>query len=199
MKTKIISILALLLTVTQGAWAISGSGTAGSPYLLETYSDWTTFVDNVNAGTYATTACAKLMCDISGTTYRINKDYSGTFDGNGHSISRGSGAAGTPIFPTVNGATIKNHHVEGSFTFDATNKGALIGTATGTTTVENCRVSSAITYSLSSVESGCIVGNNQGTMTIRGCVFDGSLNIQNNNGEMAGIVFSSQSGGGVSV
>ena len=56
MKTKILSILALLLmTVTQGAWAqvtpnLAGEGTQASPYLIASTTDWNNLSAAVNGG-----------------------------------------------------------------------------------------------------------------------------------------------------
>ena len=124
MKTKILSILALLLTVTQGAWALDGSGTSGSPYIINNYTDWTTFVDGVNGDTYSVSSHVRLNTnDVNGTTYRITKTYQGTFDGNGYTITTSSDV---PLFPSVNGATIKNIGLNGNVSFSEAGKGALI-------------------------------------------------------------------------
>ncbi|MBQ9640156.1 MAG: hypothetical protein IJV06_01120 [Bacteroidaceae bacterium] len=170
--------------MTQGAWALSGSGTSSNPYQINSYNDWISFCQ----GSWGT-AYIKLNCDVSGTTYIPSTTFQGNFDGNGHQISRGSGAAGTPIFPAVNGATIKNLVIGGSFSFSSTKMGALIGTSTGNTTVENCRVGANATYNITGVNSGTIVGYaNGGSLTMRGCVFAGSITAPNGFTDFGGLI-----------
>ena len=88
----LLSLLALL--TAPAAWAdITGSGTEADPYVLSTTDDWNTFAANVNAGTNAD-KYYKLSDSwdnsSSGTTTTVGtSDYpfSGTFDGNGKTIT----------------------------------------------------------------------------------------------------------------
>ncbi|MBP5242558.1 MAG: hypothetical protein J6Z36_02585, partial [Clostridia bacterium] len=103
LKITLMSILAfvMMFTVafgitslsskTKTAYALSGSGTAESPYLISTKADLETFRNKVNAG--ETSANAQLTADINlensawtpiGTG---SNKYSGTFDGNDFTVS----------------------------------------------------------------------------------------------------------------
>jgi hypothetical protein len=99
--------LAMVLCVSSTGFAVlSGGGTSGSPYLIQSRADFDEFVNPANAATYWTSGkYTTLMCDpnLSGTTYTkspISPDtsngttgvfqgtqYAGVFDGNGHTIS----------------------------------------------------------------------------------------------------------------
>ncbi len=102
-----------------------GDGSSTNPYLIEDARDLTAFRDSVNAG--KTSICGKLTADIdlstvcsesSGTSWASISFFSGTFDGNGFSITNlyiyntiGSAKVG---FIKQNYGTIKNLHIQGS-------------------------------------------------------------------------------------
>lgn len=102
-----------------------GDGSSTNPYLIEDVRDLTAFRDSVNAG--KTSICGKLTADIdlstvcsesSGTSWASISFFSGTFDGNGFSITNlyiyntiGSAKVG---FIKQNYGTIKNLHIQGS-------------------------------------------------------------------------------------
>lgn len=102
---------------------LQGSGTEADPYLIGTAAELEWFRDLVNRSNDTDNhrdACAKLTENITLTgewTPISNKSaiasaYSGTFDGDKHTISGLSGSNG--LFGFVNGATIKNLKVEGT-------------------------------------------------------------------------------------
>jgi hypothetical protein len=90
------------------------------------------------------------------------------------------------LFCMVTNGTIKNLTLDGSLVWGSANfQGGLVNTAAGNTTIENVRVSLAITNkSGTNVSySGGFVGfhdnSSSGTLTIDGCVFDGSIVCKN--------------------
>ncbi len=86
----------------------------------------------ISSGSYKLTADIALTEGLPGT-------FSGTFDGNGHTIYIGSAANPAPqgVFATVNNATITNLTVKGAIK-TAVNAGAFAGAATGTAIFNNC-------------------------------------------------------------
>lgn len=89
MKKILATILAAALGL--GAWALTGDGTSASPYQIANASDLAAMRDMVNNGT-ADGKCWQLTADItlSGTWSPIgttDTPFSGTFDGDGHTIS----------------------------------------------------------------------------------------------------------------
>ena len=137
---------------------VTGSGTETDPYKISTAEGLKWFRDIVNGENGQTKkldAWAVLENDIKldsseawtpiGNTANVNGTdaYSGTFDGNGHTIS-GLNVTGdfqyAGLFGVVTGGTIKKLTVAGNVTPDSTVEaaGGIVGRASGTATIENC-------------------------------------------------------------
>ena len=108
--------------------------------------------------------------------------FKGTFDGQNYTLTFNRTAAEnfSAPFHYINGATISNLHVGGTIT-GGTNSylGGLVGRAEGNITIENCRVSTEIstTVSGSALHGGVIAQWNgtNATCTVTGCVYDGLI------------------------
>lgn len=103
----------------------------------------------------------------------IAEQYSGTFDGQGHTINN-LFIVGTStyqgLFGAVTGATITNLNVAGEVKSSVSFVGGIAGSASGTT-IENCSFSGSVELTGKSGYVGGIVGGNQGAASIiRGCV-----------------------------
>ena len=136
---------------------ITGSGTETDPYRISTAEWLKWFRDKVNSSKTSdeTKICVVLTADIdlkneAWTPIGIGKDtrkedlpYSGTFDGNGHTISGlnvNYGDKNGGLFCHVKSATIKNLTVAGSVTYssgDGIVYGGIVGCA-DSSTIENC-------------------------------------------------------------
>ena len=136
---------------------ITGSGTETDPYRISTAEWLKWFRDKVNSSKTSdeTKICVVLTADIdlkneAWTPIGIGKDtrkedlpYSGTFDGNGHTISGlnvNYGDKNGGLFCHVKSATIKNLTVAGSVTYssgDGIVYGGIVGCA-NSSTIENC-------------------------------------------------------------
>lgn len=146
-------------TITGGTFntRITGSGTETDPYQISTAEGLKWFRDKVNnaKAKEETKICAVLTANIDleneawmpigiGEDTR-NQDlpYSGTFDGNGHTISGlnvNYGDKNGGLFCYVKSATIKNLTVAGSVTHSSGNGvdyGGIVGYA-DSSTIENC-------------------------------------------------------------
>ena len=148
-------------TITGNPALITGSGTVTDPYQINTAAGLKWFRDKVNDAKTKeeTKICAVLTADIdlkneewtpigigNGTENNgatIDFPYSGTFDGNGHTISglnvnyRNKNGG---LFCYVMNATIKNLTVAGSVTHssgDGVAYGGIVGCA-DSSTIENC-------------------------------------------------------------
>ena len=84
-------LLLALLAFGQTAWAqgLSGTGTSTDPYLINDSIDWNWFAQSVTDGTTYENQFVSLNDDITvGTMAGIeNKCFSGTFDGQGYTIT----------------------------------------------------------------------------------------------------------------
>ncbi|MBP5341476.1 MAG: chitobiase/beta-hexosaminidase C-terminal domain-containing protein [Bacteroidales bacterium] len=105
----------------------NGEGTPGDPYLIYSVSDLANFVENVNNGTTAAD-CYKLRADLSASGIAaVTTAFTGTFDGDGHTISHLSHA----LFDSVNGGTVKNLILDTVGISSGTNVGAIANVVTG--------------------------------------------------------------------
>ena len=166
---------------------VSAEGTENDPYEIYTVEQWDLLASRVNDGTSTyDDKHFKLMNDISVTTMVGNSDdhtFKGTFDGNGHTLTVNytSSSDYTAPFRHVNGATVKNLHVDGTIATSHQFAAGIIAHVKGNTNITNCRSSVTINSSIDGdgTHGGLVAliqGDNTGaTATIEGCVFDGSL------------------------
>ena len=161
---------------------------AGRPYIVKwpvgftinNNADWKTFVDNVAEGTTYEGQLVKLNADVSisagdmvGTA---ENPFKGIFDGGGHTITCDidytSHESAAP-FHNIYNATIMNVKVEGTIT--GTNYCAgLVGNASGTNTIRNCKVTANITCS--GTHCGGVLGHGvMSTTSILNCVYSGTI------------------------
>ena len=181
-------------TITGGTFnpRITGSGTETDPYQIGTAEGLKWFRDKVNnaKAKEETKICAVLTADIDlnnepWTPIGIGEDtrtedlpYSGTFDGNGHTISGlnvNYGDKNGGLFCYVKSATIKNLTVAGSVTYssgDGIAYGGIVGCA-DSSTIENCTNRCTVTGNW---YAGGIVGWSANT-TITGCANFGNISI----------------------
>lgn len=105
----------------------------------------------------------KLECDITVSDWSGITNFSGKFDGNGHTITIENGTNG--LFASTNGATISNINVDANIYDSSSNMGALIGTASNTT-VKNSSAKGTLTgdYMI-----GGLIGYTKGVCEISNC------------------------------
>lgn len=179
---------------------LMGKGTAQLPYQIGSAEQWDAFATIVNDGKYE--ARGELTADITFTGNHIQpgedsdfsfyhknpiyqKQYTGTFDGKGHTITLNQQATGGStgnksnwgglFWHTKDGATIKNLKVAGRI-LSTINGGSIIQNVQSTgTTIVNCQ-SSVIFESTAS--PGGLVGHEHAstTLTIKNSLFDGVFN-----------------------
>ena len=179
-------------TITGNPALITGSGTETDPYQISTAEGLKWFRDKVNSAKTKeeTKICAVLTEDIDlnnepWTPIGIGEDtrkedlpYSGTFDGNGHTISGlnvNYGDKNGGLFCYVKSATIKNLTVAGSVTYSSGGGiayGGIVGYA-DSSTIENCTNRCTVTGRW---YAGGIVGWSANT-TITGCANFGNISI----------------------
>ena len=187
-------------------------GSIETPYTISNITEWNLFAEQVRGGKNFSGDFVRLLVDLTGVTSAnlagaSGKPFSGTFDGNGHTISIGtisSAAAGTSLFPYANGATFKNLTVTGTITSTASGIAGFVGSAGGSLTFENCKNQVAIT---GGGNLGGLVGetyadtnsaNNSFTYTFVDCVNEANIegsNVKDTSG-VGGIVGNVRTGGG---
>ena len=166
-------LLLVVFFASLSAWAIEQDN--DGYYLIGSATDWEEFaaiVLNSNAS-----ANAKMIADVDlgDDQTRIGDvrgnesgaKYSGIFDGQGHTLTVAYNITGNNMcapFTKVNGATIKNLHVNGTLVTMFCHCAGVIADAYGTTTVENIWVSADITSKNTSYdECGAFVGCKKST------------------------------------
>ena len=173
---------------------LTGEGTAGSPYLIYSASDWEIFTENINEGLGAE-AYYKLVNNITvgsavdpiSTIVGVDgHPFSGHFDGDFHTleiyINRTENYAAP--FGIIYGATIENLAVKGTVT---SNKKYLAGIAAIANYLGSEERTNNITNCISSVDIYCnangdcstggLLGQNEkGEVNFTNCIFDGTIN-----------------------
>ena len=184
---------------------ITGSGTETDPYQINTAAGLKWFRDKVNNAKTKeeTKICAVLTANIdlkneewtpigigNGTENNgatIDFPYSGTFDGNGHTISGlnvNYGDKNGGLFCYVKSATIKNLTVAGSVTYssgDGIAYGGIVGCA-DSSTIENCTNRCTVTGRW---YAGGIVGRSVDSDII-GCANFGNISSPSRSGGICG-------------
>ena len=181
----------MLSAVMPAAVTLTGSGTKDDPYLINSAEELASLSGR----------------SLSGKSYRLTQDIDmenvpmqpikefadGTFDGDGHTISNltisaASGNAG--LFAETNSSTVfKNiilHNVSVTLTGGSyAGVGGLIGKIYGSTTIQGCGVSGAVTYSsgysYNSGNVGGLVGYLNGKCTIKESYSQATIKNENNN------------------
>ena len=163
---------------------LSGAGTSSSPYLIRDKDDWEHLCSYVAGGKSTSQKYFRLDSNISVTTMLgasgSGKAFSGIFDGAGHTLNCqiSSDETYTAPFPSIQSATIKNLKVTGRI--NGTWKAAcLVGQASGTTRIVNCRIGTSVVIDGTvfestdvTVDSG-IICNASGAVYITGCALSG--------------------------
>ena len=192
MKTKnIIQRLCIFFTLVLSLPAGAQNG-SGSEISISSKADWKTFRDRVNSG--QTNINAKMTADIDlGEEIMMvgsqQHKYSGTFDGNGHSLTvnwnAGSESNIAP-FNTVENATIKNLRVKGQITSKGNGLCGLIWNVYGTTTVSGCI--SEVDIKGAAILAGMIYEiNRRAEVTVIDCLVKGRITATKE--RIAGFVF----------
>ena len=174
----------LALVLTMPTWA------QGNEMIIASKADWGKFCDRVDAG--ETTLNAKMTADVDlgEDTWQVgaSRNYSGTFDGQGHTLTVNWNSAFSFLlapFADVENATIKNLRVKGHITGKRELAG-LIYAVHGNTTLSNCvsEVDIKGKFSLSGMIYQVYGG---AKVTFTDCVVKGALNSDETD-DMAGFV-----------
>ena len=167
---------------------------------IATADDWKTFCDLVNGGQITVDAKLTKNIDLGGNVWMIGKNgkpYSGTFDGDGHTLSIDWNviSEAAPFFYTSGGATIKNLHTKGKITTTSKGASGLIDRVVGKTTICKCisEVDITSSYAISACQASGFVSFNKskmGDLTITDCIVKGTFNATTEKGStgMGGFV-----------
>ncbi|MBQ9363631.1 MAG: hypothetical protein IJT97_09485 [Bacteroidaceae bacterium] len=188
MKQKLRFFIFLMAFVSSatGAWALD-TDTDGY-YLIGSVQDWQDFATLVQT---TPTANAKMIADIDlGTDQTViggayngsTLFYQGTFDGQGHTLTIAynvtSGERFATPFSLIQGATIRNLHLDGTVNSVYAYGGSISSILKGTNTIENVWNSVTAVCTMGGwVQMGTFVGVLDGStnVTINDCLFTGSI------------------------
>ena len=186
-SVNVISSLSALTSVSafSGRWAMRSDGIF-APQVFQHFNEDRIVISNLDTlvkwaknGSADAGKTVILMADIScsSVTWTPKAEFSGVFEGNGHTISNisasGSGFCG--FINNLNGGTVKNLRVKSS-TFNGGSGdccGSIAAQAGNGAVIQDVYSSAAVT---GRNHIGGIVGNQStGTVTVSGCWFDGSV------------------------
>ena len=189
-STPITGDLTLYAHMVQKSLPTDGDGA----YLIGSALDWRVFTVMLSEGIAPSDATAKVTADITEpVTYMMETTFSGTFDGQGHTITVDLNITenAKSLFCSINGATITNLTVAGTINTSAQFTGGLIGTTAGSNNnINNCVVSVTMngSYNGHGYHGGFLgsVGDAH-SITFTNCVFDGNMYGPNTN-EWSGFI-----------
>ena len=159
----------------------------GDTYTIKTADGWDYFcrrleVDGELNGFSGKTVVLAGNITVTTMAGSATRPFKGTFDGDGHTLTFNYTAnmANCAPFCITDGATIRNLHATGSIEGgDWHYISGLVGSANGNLTIENCRVSTQISSTVSGIaNNGGFVGflsSQYNQCHITGCVFDGLI------------------------
>lgn len=186
-KRLLISMIALLCCCT-GTWALDRD--TENYYILSSLQDWQDFASLAQT---VPTINARMIADINlGDDQTMIGSYatrySGTFDGQGHtltfnyntssmSIESDQSYLGAAPFRDIEGATIRNLRTAGSITADKIGASGLVGWAYGTNTIENCWSDVNLVSSNNGADTftGFVAFMYGTSITITDCIFTGLI------------------------
>ena len=160
---------------------------SGDTYTIKTAEGWNYFCQRLEVDGDLNGFSGKtvmLAGNITVTTMAGSTDhpFKGTFDGDGHTLTFNYTADRTNCAPfrITDGVTIRNLHATGQIEGGAQHYlSGLVGSASGNLTIENCRVSTQISSTVSGIaNNGGFVGllsSHYNQCHITGCVFDGLI------------------------
>ena len=167
---------------------------------IATKDDWKKFGELVRSGEGKLNARLTADIDLGGDFLKIGSEstgYSGTFDGQGHTITidwNGNGGGYIALFPFVTDATIKNLRVTGQMTSDSEPLGVFAFEAGGNTTFSGCVSDVKITNGDKN-DTYCAAGMvraaySKGKITFNDCIVGGDINgtVDNSSQNMGGFV-----------
>ena len=166
----------------------TGSGTADAPFIINSADDWNTMAAIVADGKSFSGKYVQLDANITVSTMvgTESQPFSGTFNGNGKTLTLSLGTETSPIeeanvapFRYIYGATIQNLIIDGAVYTAGQYASCLVGKADGTCLIKNCKNEATLNSSVDGAGyHGGYVGNSDldiTSLTIEGCVFAGSL------------------------
>ena len=171
----------------------TGSGTEESPYIIASTANWNYLMERVNSSNSYSGKFFRLDADIDISTMvgctldeknpgdSKNTYFSGTFDGNGHTLNInlvGTGSDWVAPFLALNNATIKNLNLTGTVTTNRMRPASITSFVEGTVNILNCSSSVNIISNYNSdIDAGAFVArvNTQQTLNMTGCVFTGKI------------------------
>ena len=158
-------------------------------YEIASKADWIEFRSIVGNEQNAVDAKMTADVDLGSDIFMVGNHYSGTFDGQGHTlkINWNDTSGWLAPFYTVDGATIKNLRTEGEIKSSSHFLSGLVQSAYGNTTISGCvsAVNITSTYGNASCDAAGMVEcvRDNANVTITDCVVKGKINATTEKGK----------------
>ena len=143
-----LTTLALLLMLALPVWA-EGEETEKLPVSINSVEDLLQLVTDCRLDSWSEDRTVDLNTDLdlTGVDFAGIPTFSGTFDGNGHTVTLDitASTANVGLFSKLaGGAVVKNVITAGSISGKVNNVGGIAGTADGNVSIENCKNTASI-------------------------------------------------------
>ncbi len=179
-KSLVLVFAMLAMLLPSNVFAMSGNGTAASPYIISSAADLALVNNNLSA--HYKLGKSLNVASTVGPIGLESAPFTGVFDGNGCFISTPMGLSEVSGLFGVNKGTIKNLEIVPTDDVFVSAETAYVGVIVADNAggvVENCKVTADITVAATSnlvgsnVYAGLIAGKNSGT--ISGCSANGEV------------------------
>ena len=190
----VMTVVCLSVFMLTDASAISGSGTAGSPYQIASVADWKTFADGVNNGTSNyRTAYVKLTADLTFNTGDASdwlttaptNDMTGYMMGNADDEANG----GADFFAFQGNFDGQGHVISGYYVCTSTAVGGTgIFAMVQGATIKNLVVTNSCFQNTSQNKVAAVVGAMATTTTVSNIYVTDSVYVRAAKGNRAGVV-----------
>lgn len=160
-------------------------------YVIKTPDHWKQFCELVNEEPSASAVLSKDidLGDIQSYVGNYNVAWTGTFDGQGHTLTLNYKSSTAPFY-YVSNATIRNLHTAGVIQTTGRSTSPFIAESRGSTRIERCSTSVMIWQTAQNgwTDNGGFAADFNGNLTIEDCVFAGSFKVESTGCEYGGFV-----------
>ncbi len=170
MRKRLLLLLAVSMSMASSAWALEKDGDV---YQIGTAQDLRDFATAVNEGEYGASAVLTANIDLNNGAWipigNATNPYTGTFDGEGFSISNlkyTSTDSNTGFFGQIgNGAVVKSFTIDGTIT-STHQRVSVIGSVAAGASATISYIHSKINLTCTQTRHGGILGAQNGTGTV---------------------------------
>ena len=160
---------------------------AANTVRIGSVDDWNSFAESVKNGNTYSGKTVLLTADVGPVTTMVEGTFSGTFDGDGYTLTVDISGGTVATFQNAANAVFQNFTLAGSVTGSGIHTGALVKSITGgTCSFKNVIVSANVNGAKGYVGGFVAHAGNGFTVSFKNCLYSGSINHTGTQGNFIG-------------